>query len=234
MRKLVAASPAPASLATPRQAKPFQGTKDHIVGYDKTKRAIDVLLSISFLFLFFPLFLFVILTLFALHGRPIFIAHPRLGRGGKTFRCLKFRSMVRNPDEILERHLAESSKARIEWVANHKLKADPRVTSIGHLLRKSSVDELPQFINVLRGDMSLVGPRPIVEAEVSKYGTHIQHYYQVRPGLTGRWQVSGRSDVSYTSRVKMDVDYVESRGLFQDLTILFKTVPCIVASRGSY
>ena len=162
------------------------------------------------------------------------MSHQRIGRNGVGFGCLKFRSMVRDADEVLRGHLAGNAAARAEWAQTRKLKADPRVTPLGRILRQSSVDELPQLLNVLRGDMSLVGPRPIVEQEVQYYGAAINHYHRVRPGLTGHWQVSGRSDVSYPSRIQMDVDYVDRIRFGRDLLIMLKTVPVVVTWRGSY
>ncbi len=181
-----------------------------------------------------PLFMMMIVVLRCLQGRPIFIGHQRVGRDGKRFRCLKFRSMVADADSVLERHLVEDPAARAEWAATRKLRGDPRITPLGRILRKSSMDELPQLLNVLRGDMSLVGPRPIVETEMVHYGPHIGDYCRVRPGLTGQWQVSGRSDVSYRSRVDLDIDYIHRLSLGRDIYILLKTIPAVMTSRGSY
>jgi exopolysaccharide production protein ExoY len=198
------------------------------------KRCFDCTAVSLALVVLLPLFATVVLTLLMLQGHPVLIKHRRVGLGGKSFWCLKFRTMVGNGDEVLRRHLAENAAARIEWDARRKLKDDPRVTPLGHALRKSSVDELPQLINILKGDMSLVGPRPIVEDEIKHYGANISHYFKVRPGLTGLWQVSGRSDVSYDSRVKLDTAYVDRMNLVTDLGILLKTVPAVLKSRGSY
>ena len=168
-------------------------------------------------------------------GGPTLFAHERLGRGGRTFRCLKFRSMAVDADERLRRLLAADPRARAEWAATHKLRNDPRVTPLGRFLRKSSLDELPQLINVLRGEMSLVGPRPIVGAEISRYGHRFSDYCAVRPGITGLWQISGRSDVDYRRRVAMDVVYARRRprtGLY--LYILVMTAPAVLLRRGAY
>lgn len=223
----VAASPLYASAKTTdgEDTKPF---------YDSAKRCIDVAGAGLILLTALPILLLVVLALLIAQGRPIIVSHQRVGRNGKRFSCLKFRSMVTEAQAVLERHLADNPEASIEWAANRKLKADPRVTPLGRILRKSSVDELPQLVNVLLGEMSLVGPRPIVEAEIVNYGAHIHHYYRVHPGITGHWQVSGRSDVSYTARIKMDVEYVERRSVGRDLLILIRTVPVILASKGSY
>ncbi|MBY0406141.1 MAG: sugar transferase, partial [Rickettsiales bacterium] len=144
------------------------------------------------------------------------------------------RSMVANSAEVLEQYLAANPEAREEWDADQKLKNDPRITAVGAFLRKTSLDELPQLINVLRGEMSLVGPRPIVTAEVDKYDYDIAHYYRVSPGITGLWQVSGRNDVSYAQRVQMDSWYVRNWSLWHDIAILCKTVPALLQSRGAY
>ena len=202
--------------------------------YDGTKRVMDITGAALLLLTSLPLLILMILMLQIMQGRPILIGHHRVGRNGRRFRCLKFRSMVTDADTVLNRHLAQNADAQAEWTATRKLRTDPRVTPLGRVLRKSSVDELPQLLNVLRGEMSLVGPRPIVDAEVVHYGHHIHHYYRVRPGLTGRWQVSGRSDTSYSQRVELDVDYVQNRSLKQDVSILIRTLPAVLASRGSY
>lgn len=166
-------------------------------------------------------------------GAPIY-RQMRVGRNGKLFGCLKFRSMVRDADAVLARHLAGDPAARAEWAADHKLKNDPRITPIGRLLRKTSLDELPQFLNVLKGEMSLVGPRPIVAEEVEKYAQEIVHYYRVAPGITGLWQVSGRNDVSYDARVQMDSWYVRHWSLWRDMVILGKTLPALLNRSGAY
>ena len=201
---------------------------------DTLKRGIDVAVALFVLLVAAPLILMVSACLLLAQGRPILIRHRRLGRGGRSFSCFKFRTMVVDGDDVLRRHLAENPAARVEWQVARKLKADPRVTAIGQVLRKSSIDELPQVLNILFGEMSLVGPRPIVEAETHHYGPHIHRYYQVRPGLTGLWQVSGRSDVSFPRRVQMDLAYVESRSLRKDMAIIARTIPAILRARGSY
>jgi exopolysaccharide production protein ExoY len=142
--------------------------------------------------------------------------------------------MVSNADEVLRRHLEENAEARAEWAQNHKLVDDPRVTALGQLLRKSSLDELPQLFNVLRGEMSLVGPRPIVDAEVARYGEAFAQCFSVPPGITGLWQVSGRSEIGYTERVALDLRYAQGWNLGRDVAILFKTVPAVLFQKGSY
>jgi exopolysaccharide production protein ExoY len=197
-------------------------------------RMIDIVLSISALIFLAPLMLLVALAVYIVDPGPVLFGHRRLGKDGRTFRCWKFRSMVVDADARLQALLASDPQARAEWEADHKLRNDPRVTRIGHFLRKSSLDELPQFFNVLMGDMSLVGPRPIVSDEVAKYGRYFAKYCQVRPGITGLWQISGRNDVSYRRRVAMDIAYVRSKSLALDMGILLLTVPRVVARRGSY
>ncbi|MCH2546731.1 MAG: undecaprenyl-phosphate galactose phosphotransferase WbaP [Alphaproteobacteria bacterium] len=196
------------------------------------KRSFDVLVSLCMIALLSPLLLALALIVKS-DGGPAFYGHTRLGRKGKTFDCLKFRSMVTNGDTVLENHLATHPEARQEWEDTRKLHNDPRVTKIGAFLRKSSLDELPQLINVLKGEMSLVGPRPIVADEICKYDLDIAHYYRVAPGITGMWQVSGRSDVSYEERVEMDTWYVRNWTLWHDIAILFKTIPALAKRSGA-
>jgi exopolysaccharide production protein ExoY len=198
------------------------------------KRAFDLSSVTLFLLLFFPLLLTIGLLIWITDGRPILIRHPRVGRNAKLFPCLKFRTMVVDAEEALRRHLSTNSAAREEWEATRKLKEDPRITTLGHLLRRSSVDELPQFINILRGEMSLVGPRPIVPDEAVHYGAHFETYCSVRPGLTGLWQVEGRNDVSYQQRVQLDSRYANSWTFRSDLLIIARTVPAVMFARGVY
>jgi lipopolysaccharide/colanic/teichoic acid biosynthesis glycosyltransferase len=181
-----------------------------------------------------PFFLVVALLVRA-DGGPAFFAHQRVGRGGKLFGCLKFRSMVIDSQARLEALLASDPAARAEWEATRKLKNDPRITRIGRFLRSTSLDELPQLINVLRGEMSLVGPRPVQEAEIDRYyGASAAHYMAVRPGITGLWQVSGRSETSYESRVALDVSYVSRPSMLADLSILLRTPVAVLSRRGAH
>ena len=197
------------------------------------KRGFDVALAIAIVLAFLPLGLIVLCVLLA-QGRPLLIRHIRVGRHGRTFPCLKFRTMVVDADAVLQQHLAEEPRARAEWDATRKLRDDPRVTAVGRILRKSSLDEMPQLLNVLRGEMSLVGPRPIVPAEARYYGNRMAIYEQVRPGMTGAWQVSGRNDTSYDHRVALDCEYVAERSFRRDLAILALTVPAVLNARGTY
>ncbi|MCJ2058905.1 sugar transferase [Methylobacterium sp. J-048] len=167
------------------------------------------------------------------NSRPPCCRDARLSRAVGGLGCLKFRSMVTDGEAVLAAHLAASPRARAEWAATHKLSDDPRITAIGQVLRKTSLDELPQLWNVLRGEMSLVGPRPIVQAEVARYGRAFSTCFAVPPGVTGLWQVSGRSDTSYAERVALDLDYASRWSLRRDLAIMLRTVPAVLAQRGS-
>ncbi|HVX37314.1 MAG TPA: sugar transferase [Hyphomicrobium sp.] len=193
-----------------------------------SKRALDILIATTALILLSPLLLMISLLIFFTLKRPIIFSHVRIGHGGRLFRCYKFRTMVANADEVLKRHLESDESAREEWQATHKLAHDPRVTFFGRLLRVSSLDELPQLINIIRGDMSCVGPRPIVPDELKKYGESAEAYLNARPGLTGAWQVSGRSTLKYDDRVALDREYVENWSFWKDVGILFKTIPAVL------
>jgi exopolysaccharide production protein ExoY len=163
----------------------------------------------------------------------VVFAHHRVGLRGTLFRCFKFQTMVDNADEVLDKLLRIDPVARAQWERDQKLVDDPRITSIGHFLRKSSLDELPQLFNVLRGEMNLVGPRPIVVRELGRYGTEKRHYLSVKPGMTGLWQVSGRNLTSYGHRVQLDRSYVIQRSLWLDMSILFKTVRVVITGYGA-
>ena len=180
--------------------------------------------------------LLVIAALVKADGGPVLFAHERVGRGGRRFGCLKFRTMVADSAERLEALLASDPDARAEWEATRKLKRDPRVTALGRFLRASSLDELPQFFNVLRGDMSLVGPRPVQAAELAAHcgPAAAAEYTSVRPGITGLWQVNGRSDTSYDARVAMDLRYIATPPLLGDLRILLKMPIAVLGRRGAY
>jgi lipopolysaccharide/colanic/teichoic acid biosynthesis glycosyltransferase len=193
----------------------------------------NALIAFAILVFAAPLMVAVAVAVFLEDGGPILFAHQRVGRGGRGFPCLKFRSMAVDAEARLEQVLAADPGARAEWAANHKLQNDPRITAVGDFLRRSSLDELPQLLNVLRGEMSLVGPRPVVQAEAAHYGHWFDSYCAVRPGITGLWQVSGRSDTRYRQRVALDVLYVRRKSLSMDFTILVRTVPAVLLRRGS-
>jgi Undecaprenyl-phosphate galactose phosphotransferase WbaP len=165
---------------------------------------------------------------------PIFYAHSRIGRHGKRFKAWKFRTMRKDADLVLREHLARTPAARAEWHRDHKLRDDPRVTRFGKLARRLSLDELPQIWNVLKGDMSLVGPRPIVEDEIWRYGDIFRLYTTVKPGITGMWQVSGRNDIGYTERVLLDQFYIRHWSPWLDVYILAKTIVALLNRSGAY
>ncbi|MDB5614612.1 MAG: sugar transferase [Devosia sp.] len=198
-----------------------------------SKRTFDIVVASAMLLFAFPAMFFIAVLMFSTDRGPILFSHERIGQNGKRFRCLKFRSMVVDSQEALRRHLELIPQARAEWDATQKLRDDPRVTPLGRFLRVTSLDELPQLINVIRGEMSLVGPRPIVQDEVVRYADQIEHYAAVRPGITGLWQVSGRSDVDYDQRVQLDTLYVREWSFIGDLVILVKTVKVVVMRTGS-
>jgi exopolysaccharide production protein ExoY len=198
------------------------------------QRVLDVLVAMLAIAALAPLMLFLALLIWASDSGPVFYGHVRVGRMGQLFRCWKFRSMVVNADAILATCLSSNPAALSEWTACHKLRNDPRITSVGRFLRASSLDELPQLWNVLLGDMSIVGPRPIVIAEIDRYKSNFAVYCSCRPGITGLWQISGRSDVSYDQRVALDTRYATSRSLLLDVQIMAATIPAVLARRGSY
>jgi exopolysaccharide production protein ExoY len=197
-------------------------------------RAFDIVAATGVLLLASPLLIAIALMVWMMDGGPALFSQPRIGRDGRHFRCLKFRSMCVDADARLARLLASDENARREWQADHKLRVDPRITRLGKFLRKTSLDETPQLINVLLGQMSLVGPRPIVDAEIARYGHRFAAYGAQRPGITGLWQVSGRNDVSYRRRVALDTAYSARKSLALDVRILVATVPAVVLRRGSY
>lgn len=197
-------------------------------------RAIDITIAVSAVLVLLPLLLLIFVAMKLTSPGPVLFAHRRIGRGGQTFPCYKFRSMVVNSAEVLEQHLAESPDARAEWQRDQKLRNDPRVTPIGRLLRRTSLDEVPQIFNVLRGEMSMVGPRPIVEGEMVRYRQYIVDYMSVKPGITGLWQISGRNNTTYRRRVALDTAYARSRTVALDLAILARTVPAVLTGSGCY
>jgi lipopolysaccharide/colanic/teichoic acid biosynthesis glycosyltransferase len=196
-------------------------------------RVLDICIAIAALLFVLPLITGIALALRLIEPGPVFFAHVRVGRGGKSFACLKFRTMAVDADARLAALLATSAAARFEWEQYQKLTTDPRITRIGRFLRSSSLDELPQLLNVIAGEMSLVGPRPIVQSEVPRYGRYFRDYCSVRPGITGLWQVLGRSRVTYRRRVAMDVLYVRRRSVLLNAKILLATVPAVLMRKGA-
>lgn len=224
------------SLAAPR---PATGASEGAgagsgLGHAALKRGFDVAFAVTFLVVALP---FLVLLAVALQvdspGRLLFVQR-RIGRDGHPFDCIKLRTMREDAEAVLAQMLERCPEARREWARDHKLRDDPRVSRLGRIVRKLSLDEIPQLINVLRGEMSVVGPRPIVAEEIPRYGEHFADYCRVRPGLTGLWQVSGRNDVSYAARVALDRDYARQGSFLLDLAIVARTVPAVLGARGSY
>lgn len=213
------------------------------IRHDPIKRIFDVGFSLTILVLFSPVFLLIALFVRITSPGPVLYKSVRLGRGGKVIYCWKFRSMYQDADERLRILLASNSKYRREWEQYQKLKKDPRITSIGHFLRKTSLDELPQFWNVLIGDLSIVGPRPpVLIGPPEQYGEEIRKWYgistnkilSIRPGLTGVWQISGRSEISFDERVRLEENYAQTRSFGKDLVLILKTIPVVFFSKGAY
>jgi Undecaprenyl-phosphate galactose phosphotransferase WbaP len=197
------------------------------------KRILDVVGAIVLGLVFAPL---IVVIVFALRrgGGAVIYRHRRVGRGGQMFSCLKFRTMVPNAEQALRELLEDNPELQAEWVRDHKLRHDPRVTGIGRFLRRTSLDELPQLLNVLRGEMSLVGPRPVVREELLRYGRSVGTYLAAKPGITGLWQVTGRNDTDYRRRVVLDTYYVRNQTLLLDLYILLKTTAVVLGGSGAY
>ena len=198
-----------------------------------TKRLFDTLVAALLLVLLSPLMLLIAIVL-KREGGSVLFAHQRIGKNGRKFNCYKFRSMVPNAEQQLQSLLQHNAHLKAEWDKEHKLKDDPRISRMGDFLRRTSLDELPQLFNVLKSEMSLVGPRPIVQDELQKYGLEKSYYLMVRPGMTGLWQVSGRNDVDYETRVYLDAWYVKNWSLWYDLAILFKTIKVVFGRNGAY
>jgi lipopolysaccharide/colanic/teichoic acid biosynthesis glycosyltransferase len=215
---------------------PFRARKRRAVrpaqdGYVRVSDLVCSLLAVIFLL---PVFVIIAIAVKLQDGGPVLFKHARVGRNGREFHCLKFRSMRANSQEVLDQLLAADPAARAEWEADHKLRNDPRVTPVGRMLRKTSLDEFPQLFNVIMGQMSLVGPRPIIRAEISKYSRSFRHYTSVTPGITGLWQVMGRNDVTYRRRVALDRLFVRRKSFGLYLAILFLTFPAVLTQSGSY
>ena len=204
--------------------------------YKLIKNLFDLLFSILFLIAFLPLFIIISLLIKLSSRGPIFFTQKRIGKNNIPFKCIKFRTMYPEAKDILENLLIKDSLMKKEFEETHKIKNDPRITSIGRLLRKTSLDELPQFINVIRGEMSIIGPRPIVKEEKKKYGKFFKKVFIIKPGITGLWQVSGRNNLTYKRRVMLDLNYVENYNLIMDIRILIRTFGVILfpLDRGAY
>lgn len=195
------------------------------------KRGLDFGLALFLLPVVLPITL-VLGLLASLDGGPAFFGQMRIGYGGRLFRCWKIRTMVTDAEARLERHLSTNPAAAEEWACAHKLADDPRITRLGRLMRETSLDELPQILNVLRGEMSFVGPRPVIESEFELYCGYEWAYKSVRPGITGLWQVSGRNSVSYAERIRMDVHYARTRNLKGDMAIIVRTAGAVLGRTG--
>lgn len=206
----------------------------YVINNSPLSRVFDVTLILLALPYILLVFLIIsILIVLDSKGRVIY-SHTRIGKEGRKFKAYKFRTMVLNADQMLQKYLDNSPELKSEWLATHKLKQDPRITRVGAVLRKLSLDELPQVWNILIGEMSLIGPRPIVDAEIEKYGICFELYKQVRPGLTGLWQVSGRNDTTYERRVELDEFYILNRSFKLDIQIILKTVSVVLNRKGAY
>lgn len=203
--------------------------------YKVVKRLIDILGGLVGCVLLVPITVAVYIARKILKedDGPLFYEHLRYGKDGKKFRIYKFRSMCIDADKKLKEYLEQNQEARIEFEENHKLKDDPRITKLGKFIRKTSIDELPQFINVLKGDMSLIGPRPIVDGEIEKYGENKEKFLSVKPGLTGYWAANGRSDITYEERMKMELYYVDNISFKLDIQIFFKTIIPVLKKEGA-
>lgn len=208
-------------------------TKQGFTVYHATKRLLDIGFSACALVFFLPVILLISVALIIQDGFPFVYRHRRIGLHGKEFFCLKFRTMARDADRRLMHLLATCPESRRQWEESQKLARDPRVHWLGQVLRKSSLDEIPQFLNVLRGEMSIVGPRPIVRDEISRYQEAFGYYLAMKPGITGLWQIHGRSDVGYQRRVEYDTQYYFERTTSLDVKIMFKTIWVVLSAKGS-
>jgi exopolysaccharide production protein ExoY len=210
-----------------------QLTRDQPVGLT-SKRVVDLILACSGIILLTPLLLLCFLACRLTSPGPALFRHRRVGFRGENFHCLKFRTMVPDSEERLRKYLESNPDASAEWAATRKLRFDPRVTVIGSVLRKTSLDELPQLFNVLRGDMSIVGPRPVTQEELVRYSSNVDSYLACRPGITGLWQVSGRSGTSYDKRVACDAFYARNWSMILDAKIVIVTIPALLDSENAY
>ncbi|MFR6021566.1 MAG: sugar transferase [Clostridia bacterium] len=203
--------------------------------YKVVKRLIDILGGLVGCVLLVPITVAIYIARKVLKEDegPMFYEHLRYGKDGKKFRIYKFRSMCIDADKRLKEYLEQNEEARKEFEENHKLKDDPRITKLGKFIRKTSIDELPQFVNVLKGDMSLIGPRPIVDGEIEKYGENKEKFLSVKPGLTGYWAANGRSDITYEERMKMELYYVDNISFKLDIQIFFKTIISVIKKEGA-
>ena len=204
--------------------------KSKIKAYDVVKRIIDIVLGTIGMIICLPIFIIIAILIKTDSKGPVFFKHTRVGKNGKVLKIYKFRTMVQNAEELIKSFTPEQKK---EFEENFKLENDPRVTKVGRILRKTSLDELPQIINILKGEMCIIGPRPIIESELEKYGKNKNKFLSVAPGLTGYWEANGRSDVSYEERMALELYYVDHRSLWLDLKIFVKTIGSVLTGRGA-
>lgn len=213
---------------------PFKGSS-YTKKKKPSKRAFDIFFSLNILFFLSPLFVIISFLILLTSRGSIFFSQERVSMNGKIFKCFKFRTMYKNADQSLKELLENSPEMKKEWYSLWKLKNDPRVTFVGKFLRRTSLDELPQFLNVLKGDLSVVGPRPVTLTEITLYfGQRASKILSIRPGITGLWQVSGRNNVSFETRLEMEENYIDNHGFFFDLFLICKTIPVILFGKGAY
>ncbi len=199
-----------------------------------TKRVIDIMSGIVGIILLIPITIFVVVcNIFSKENGPIFFKQKRIGKDGKVFTMYKYRTMVVNAEEILQKHIAEQTDIGKEYIKNKKIKNDPRITKIGKFLRATSLDEFPQFINVIKGEMSLVGPRPYLPREKEEMGDYYNYIIQIKPGVTGPWQVAGRNNLKFVDRLELDKEYCNNRGNKRDLMIILRTIKKVVKKEGA-
>lgn len=199
-------------------------------GYKSIKRIIDIILSFIGLIVLSPVFLIVAIAIKLDSKGPVFFLHSRLGKNGKTIKIYKFRTMCDHAEDMIKNFTEEQKR---EFQENYKLVNDPRITKVGNFLRKTSLDEIPQMLNILKGDLSIIGPRPIIEEEIEKYGPNKAKFLSVKPGLTGYWQANGRSNTSYEDRIKMELYYVDNMSLWLDIKLFFKTILVVIRKDGA-
>lgn len=226
-------APSEAEMVTSRSARALAAQLDRPVG-GIAKRSFDIVAVLLFIVGVAPPLIGCAFLVYAKSGGPVLYRQRRIGFGGREFTCLKFRTMVVDAERTLREHLAKHPKAMHDWQHNHKLRDDPRITPIGRITRRASLDELPQLFNILKGDMSLVGPRPIVAEEIGKYREHFSLYASARPGLTGLWQISGRNDTTYAQRVAYDVEYLREWFFMRDIKIIFVTIAHVISGNGAF
>ena len=202
--------------------------------YSLIKHFLDFIFAIILFVLFIPIILAIIFTLKLFTTENIFFKHKRIGKNGEEFVLYKFRTMKESRDKILNEYFIKYPEAKLEWENNHKLRNDPRITKVGYFLRDFSLDEIPQILNIIKGDMSFVGPRPIVRKEIEKYDIHFNNYKRCRPGLTGLWQVSGRNNTTYKDRIDFDMYYIKNKSFYLDVKIILKTIPVVLSRKGAY